>query len=1454
MIGSIQISFVLITMIFSSMIMYNSAPTDDVDNGLFFDLPPGNVKSAEATKISGSVFTQNNGQIKDHGILFYGSGPDGRIAFSKDGIYITSVSRTPEIRGRSSLDPKQLMIEDRIPSKEGEIVSINTIKLSFPGRNDVIPKGRDRAPWFSNFFYGNDPGKWRTQVPNYREIVYEDLWDGIDLVYRTDGGSVKYDIIIHPGSDPSRIGFRVEGHNHLEVNERGDLVITTDHRDVLDTGLVAFYEDGPNERIPCDFMITGHDTYGFDIGSYDLSRVLIVDPLIYSTFLGGSNDETGYGIAVDPSGNVYITGSTGSFVFPTTIGVYDTSNNGGYGDVFVTKINSSGSSLLYSTFIGGSGIDSGRAIELDSSGNAYITGGTSSTDYPITSGAYNTTYKGWGDVFVTKINPTGSSLIYSTFIGGSEDEWAEAIGLDPYGNVYVTGVTCSQDYPTTSGAFDTTFNVGFFVCDAFVTKLDPTGSSLIYSTFIGGAQNDYGYAITTDSGGNAYIAGSTNSDDYPTTSGAFDTTHNGGNDVFVTKIDPNGSSLIYSTFIGGSKYDAGSSITLDSYRNAYITGVTASTDYPTTNGSYNIYNNGGRDVFVTKLDPTGSSLIYSTFIGGAQNDIGYAIIIDLGGNAYIAGSTESWGYPTINGAYDTTHNWENEVFVTKLDPTGSSLIYSTFIGGSNDDYGYGIAVDHSGYVYITGGTYSLNFPTNVGSFDTTHNGGSDVFVTRIDLTRLPGKPVNLSVVDGDSFVSLSWDPPDDDGGAPVTDYEIFRGTQSGVYDSIAFTAGDTAFNDTSVMNGIGYYYAILAFNWVGSGEFSNEVTANPSTIPTSPRNVMAISGNEYVNLTWQYPETDGGSALLGYRLYKKIDGIPETEVITIEPQINNYIDVDVENGIDYRYHITAFNLRGESPPSDDMNANPRTIPLPVRNVLVTPVPGHLTLSWSEPEWDGGSPIINYNIMRAVQNWTFVKYVTLPPQPLYFNDYNVENGLSYRYRIAAINVAGSSYPSEEVSALPLDRPSPPLNFKVSAHSNSVTLTWELPLENGGTPLMGFKIYRMDREDVWVMKSELDSLEKTYVDSKAVNGRTYGYRITAFNSVGESDPTMAINVTPLGTPGPPVDFEILPGDGFISLSWKMPTDYGGTTITEYRIFKGEHSIEMGSFKTVESSNLSFKDVQVKNGKTYYYKVAAVNMVGDGQFTETKSARPAGIPSPPSNVQVTPGDGFIDISWTSPEDDGGDPVTEVRIHRGEEANSSVVILTTSILGGFFRDTAVENGMTYHYSLTSTNSIGESTRSLPIPVKPSGKPSVPLNVGIESSSNAISLSWDPPEDTGGLPIIKYLIYRSFSEGSSILIAEVGPETLEYMDRDVEGGREYRYQVSAVNDNGEGPLSDPVEGKVREDSGLVLIVAISVILVLLLLLLGIASAVLILRRRGPPLPPDASSPPIPSGIQESTP
>ena len=659
-------------------------------------------------------FTGNKGQVENSEVRFFYTASDCTFGFVESGYLL------------------KILGKDNITS---------VVRVSFEGSNPVIPKGLGELPHRSNYFFGNDSSKWRTGVPNYANVVYQELYDGIDLVFYTSEKGLKYDFIVSPRAEPKEILYSYDGADTIHIDDQGDLHLTTPSGKLVEEAPFSFQiENGKKVVVSSHYRVDGKKV-GFEIGNYDLRATLVIDPLIYSTYVGGSGADISESIALDSENNVYVTGRTGSSDFPTTPGCFNDSYNGG--ELFVFKLNSNGSDLVYSTFVGGSGFggDISESIAVDSDMNVYVTGHTSHSDFPTTPGCFDDSYEDNGDVFVFKLNSDGSDLIYSTYVGGGGMDDGNSIIVDSENNAYIAGATSSSDFPTTNGSYNESHSGAN---DVFILKLNQDGSDLIYSTYVGGCGGDGGGSIVLDSANNAYITGSTSSSDFPTTSGCFNESHSGAHDVFVVKLNQDGSDLIYSTYIGGNDSDVGREIVVDNMNNAYVVGETESSNFPNTSNCFDDSLDGERDVFVFKLNSDGSDLIYSTYIGGNEEtfgDFGSGIAVDSENNAYITGSTDSCDFPTTTGCFDETIEGESDVFVCKVNQDGSNLMYSTFVGGGSGDDGEDIKVDCENNAYITGytATWSTSFPTTPGCYDNSSNGDRDIFVFKLN----PGRPIAM---------------------------------------------------------------------------------------------------------------------------------------------------------------------------------------------------------------------------------------------------------------------------------------------------------------------------------------------------------------------------------------------------------------------------------------------------------------------------------------------------------------------------------------------------------------------------------------------------------------------------------------------------------------------------------------------------------------------------------------
>lgn len=737
--NAILISFLILSSINFIAFQSSSDYTDNINlnpneyNSLFENEDRDNV--IETINQLDGHFTENRGQINNDSVKYYIQGKG--VWFLEDGI-VFEIREPVESQESNKLNFDKYdsdFFEDlKKPVKQKGVV----LKLNFEGSNKVVPRANGLLTHKSNFFYGNDSSKWYTDVPNYREIIYEGLYENIDLRYYSNEKGLKYDFIMRPGGAPGDIILNYEGGQDLQMDTQDNLIINTPIGNVVDSELFI-YQDSTKYKSKVDGVFKKIDskTYGFEVtGEYNKKKDLIIDPLIYSTYIGGNDYDDCMGITFDQSGNAYVTGSTESHNFPNTTGAHDNSFNGGYTDAFVLKLNSTGSSLIYSTFIGGSNVDYGREITIDTNRNVYVVVRTDSSDFPNTFELRHIIQPGLLDVAVLNLNPTGSLLLYSRLIGGNGSESGTDITIDDNECIYVTGHTNSSDFPITSNSYDNTFNGEW---DAFIFKLNPSGSLIQYSTYIGGIAWDLGTDITIDSNNNVYITGRTNSSNFPATINALDTSYNGGYcDAFALKLNLMNSKLMYSTFIGASNLDSSSGIEIDSFGNAYITGGTSSPDFPVVPNGFDVSHNGEFDVFILKLNKTGSSLIYSTFIGGDYSDGGSGISIDTKGNAYIIGSTSGSIPLTNNDDYFSLRNGgSSSVFVLKLNDTGQSLLYFNYLcGGSIWDGSGDIALDSNYNVYAVGACCQ-SLTTTPGVYDTSPNGWSDGFVVKMNLNDLP---------------------------------------------------------------------------------------------------------------------------------------------------------------------------------------------------------------------------------------------------------------------------------------------------------------------------------------------------------------------------------------------------------------------------------------------------------------------------------------------------------------------------------------------------------------------------------------------------------------------------------------------------------------------------------------------------------------------------------------------
>ncbi|MDX6288212.1 MAG: hypothetical protein QOH42_11, partial [Blastocatellia bacterium] len=680
---------------------------------------------------------------------------DSRAKFSARGagynLFLTANGAVLELRKRKSRSIKTS--GETLPE-----TSLARLGLNLQGANrNAHFEGVDQLPGHLNYLIGNDRAKWRTDVPTFRAVRYDEVYPGISLTYYGNQRQLEYDFGIAPGADPRTIRLTFDSGVRPRISPEGELILRGPGGEVRQRKPVIYQEIGGQRKlIDGHFALHAGRQVGFEIGWYDRTQPLVIDPtLVYSTYLGGSGDDPGSSIAVDSTGNVYIAGTTNSNSFPVLNAAFGA--KAGLADIFVTKIDAAGANIIYSTYVGGSGQDRGDGIAIDANGNAYVVGrvDSSSVNFPTTAGSFAPNYRGGDfDGVVFKLNGQGNALAYSGFLGGEENDSTEGVVVDSAGDAYVTGGTKSTAFPTTINAYQGT-RAGD--TDAYLTKINPSGSSLLYSTYVGGSGTDRGSGVVIDANGNAYVAGYTGSADFPT-DGAFQNFFGGSFDAFVAKIDTNGSgaaSLIFCSYLGGIGDDKAYGIAIDSGgNNIYVTGQTSSNNFPVLNPAQPAFG-GSFDAFIARISTTGTK-IYASYLGGTSDDRGSGIAVNSAGAAYVTGFTSSTNFPTVT-PLQIANGGGFDAFIAKLNPAGSAFLYSTYLGGSANESNTTtvtstnpIALDSFSDAYIIGFTSSTNFPT-AKPLQAANAGSQDAFIARI-ADAVPSADYSITVTPGSRTV------------------------------------------------------------------------------------------------------------------------------------------------------------------------------------------------------------------------------------------------------------------------------------------------------------------------------------------------------------------------------------------------------------------------------------------------------------------------------------------------------------------------------------------------------------------------------------------------------------------------------------------------------------------------------------------------------------------------------
>jgi len=1380
-------------------------------------------------------FIRNMGQLDDDSIRYYSS--EGSLLITDDSIYL--IQKEPVVKKTKYLQANNNCTPYLSEDIEDEVIReyrVNKLRYTFPGSKGLYPFGIERYEKYYNFFYGRDPDCWITDVPCFKRVKMENIWPGVDMVYKYCAGRLKYEFILDEGIDPSVVQIRTEGERRIDILSNTSISITTPIGKVIDSELAVSYFDEPSSRIESSFRLIDKDTYGFKLGTHDISRKIMIDPVIWGSYLGGDDYDEVWAVETGPNGNLYMTGCTESDDFLNTTGAYCQEKCYWSWDIFVTKTTPNGQSALYSTFIGGHDEDEGRDIAVDSSGNAYVTGYTESDDdpeltqFPTTPGNIST-FNDSDDIVVFKLSSSGNSLLYSTCLGGEDNDRGFGITVDDMGYAYLTGYTDSWGFQTKPSSYMDTCGE-YDLPMAFVSKINTDGTGLEYSTFIGTSRHEAGHDIVLDASKNIYVIGRTDSTEFDIRGSAYQSVLKGSYDIFIVKLKADGSDIIYSTYIGGSgnefydwRYPV-MGIDMDSSGNIIGMGYTLSNDFPNTTGVHDESYNGNGDIVLFKLNPTLSNLIFSTYLGGQDSDLGLGMDIDNSNNIYIAGSTPSIDFPTTERCFRNQSSGM-EATISKFSASGS-LLYSTFVGGSGDDFGYDIKCVPNDEVILVGKTYLDDFPTTNETIQPqpgdVHAHYSDGFFIRFNFDTPPSAPTNPMIERGYQYLNISWDPPEDSGGRPVTGYKVYRGSEP---DSFGFSIELPLFdhyNSTGLKNGKLLYLKVAAINSVGEGTPTDVFGIAPGAPPTPPIDLSHEFGDEYIQIEWNEPLDDGGFKIEGYKVYRgpAEDNLQFIANVTDSMEFNS---TGLQNGQSYYLTVSSYNEAGEGRKTGPILCVPMIKPGIPTHPRSASGDDFVNVSWSPPLDNGGSDITGF-ILHKWEKGTLFPPIEVSPDLLFYNDTSVINGLNYEYRIAAQNGVGRGPFTGSISDRPLGVPTVPRFITYGFGDGYVEISWQEPADTGGSPIVGYNVYRGTHIDQLCSVYQLGTVT-TLKDTGLTNGINYYYLICGVNEKGEGLHSAIFNVTPMSLPDEPDDLNLDVGTDWINVSWSEPRNNGGSPIVHFIIeimtFEGKRTV-----KVVDRS--FFNDTGLIKGVEYNYKVASYNRIGSSGFTEGLTGVPRSIPSIVIDVELLEGDNSITITWSEPKDKGGFDNLSYRVYRDTDPmRMTFYVLVSGAIE--LIDLEVENGVTYYYRISSVNGMGEGPFSNMVTATP-GK-----NSGEEQFTNTYNIEWDGYDGTG---FIQYEVYACFeeksrlSENSSLITIIRDIEITSFDYRCNKSGRLF-YKIRTLTTEG---YVDDITGnenseKQNDDVGsnLPLIIVITT-LFLILLIIGILLLLLLIRRK----------------------
>jgi hypothetical protein len=1319
-------------------------------------------------------FEENRGQAAAR-TRFLSRGPGYTLALSPTEAVVSLAGRQAVERSRSAAagSPQHSTLNTQ-----------HSLRLRLVGGSTRAKvTGIEKQRGIVNYLIGNDPKQWRTHIPTFAKVKYERVYPGVDLVYHGTQGSLEYDFEVAPGADPSQIRLSATGAEKVELSPTGDLLLHTPAGTLTQHKPVAYQQiDGRRVEVAARFTLDpssvirhpspNHARFrdasritddasqsairnpqsaivSFQLARYDATQPLIIDPtLAFSTYFGGSSDDTGTGVATDSSGSVYVCGYTTSTDLATA-GPYQGAAGGGT-DAFLFKLSADGSTLHYATYLGGSANEFGLDVDVDGSGQACAVGYTRSTNFP-TGNAYDTTGDSNADAFVTRLSADGASLIYSTYLGATGFDSCTDVEVEADGVAHLVGVAASSGFPMVA-AVDTTFSGG---SEAWVAEFPADGSAPSYSTFLGGTGAEQGFAIAVDSDGSAYVTGETGSaTTFPVVNAIYSTRAGStGNDAFVSKLTWNGTTLAlaYSTYLGGSANERGLGIAVDSSGAAYTTGYTGSSDFPTTSGAYDTSFGSSSDIYVTGLTAAGTALAYSTYLGNSGDKHGNRIAVDTDGQAVVVGYTTG-AYPTTN-AYQATYGGSQDGVITKLAADGASLVYSTYLGGTGSDNVAAVALTSDGNAVLAGSTSSSSFPL-VNAVDSSL-ASSEAFAARLVTFAAPS---GFTVTEGSNGrPSLSWT----DNSVEESGYYAFRIDNDDNGANLNFAADSTSHEDTTATVGKIQHYSLRAYTATRTTTFA-QATFTPTT-PTAPSGLTATLNTEgtVVSLSW----TDNSNNELTFRVERSTDGGATWETLTtLAAGSTSTADTDISGRSVIHYRVTAVNEGGEN-----TSAEVARYIVPTDLTVIEGANGKPVLSWTDGFADETGYSIERQTVSTLSGFTEV-LATSANETTSIEDTTATVGVAYEYRVRAIRVGYSGYSATALFVPPAPEAPSDLSAQTSVSGTSVTLTWTDNSDNETQVVIWRTSDGGATFDPILVRTPPVT---TATDSSADPNATYYYQVIAYND-GGGGASPIVEASPRQPDG--LTAEAVSGSA-VELAW---TDNSWNE----EGFELERKAGSGSYMLLADlppGTRSHRHTGLAENTTYTYRLRSYCESASGWAGPVSATTFTSTPEAPGSLKVySPDRGSVVLTWV----DNSADESGFKVYRRLGSTGAYGLLASvAANANTYTDATTTGDTKYSYAVSAFNDRG---------VSPSTKEqSVTTLWGPESlaasavTTAQIDLSWKD------LSLYEdgYSIERKKGSGSYYEVGradgKVGKnQTLTYSDTGLTSGVSYTYRVRAYNTN----------------------------------------------------------------------